>query len=168
MRRSHAHKEKFQSPKLVVRKRRHAQTVLGLSWLFVCANNGDTVRRAFAAIADQLRRRNARGASSASAWRMIAIRSGRREATGHFLVPSCNLPTVFPAGLAGKILCKKCLILLEQKGRSNAAYAVPPKRTSELSRAMSALCHKRTRAGQQTIRRIRRELRRFPWQARRD
>jgi len=116
----------------------------------------------------QHRRRNARGTSAVSAWRMIAIRSGRREATGHFLVPSCNLPTVFPAGLAGKILCKKCLILLEQKGRSNAAYAVPPKRTSELSRAMSALCHKRTRAGQQTIRRIRRELRRFPWQARRD
>ena len=28
LRRSHAHKEKFQSPKLVVRKRRHAQTVL--------------------------------------------------------------------------------------------------------------------------------------------
>ena len=69
-RRSHAHKEKFQSPKLVVRKRRHAQTVLGLPWLFVCANNGDTVRGACAPIADQHRRRNARGASAASTWRV--------------------------------------------------------------------------------------------------
>src|SRR5262245_57950618 len=43
LRRSHAHKEQFQSPKVVVRKSRHAQTVLGLPWLFVCANNGDTV-----------------------------------------------------------------------------------------------------------------------------
>src|SRR5262249_18042824 len=38
-----------------------------------------------------------------------------------------GLPIVFPAGLAGKIVCKKCLILLDQKRRSSAAYAVPPK-----------------------------------------
>src|SRR5215831_14505347 len=38
------------------------------------------VRRARAAIKDQHRRRNARGASAASAWRMIDDRPGRREA----------------------------------------------------------------------------------------
>jgi hypothetical protein len=39
LRRLHAHKEQFQSPKMVIQKPRHAQTVLGLHWLFVCTNN---------------------------------------------------------------------------------------------------------------------------------
>ena len=38
-----------------------------------------------------------------------------------------NLPIVFPAAVAGKILCKKCLILLGQTSRSRALSAVPPK-----------------------------------------
>ena len=38
-----------------------------------------------------------------------------------------HLPIVFPAAVAGKILCKKCLILLGQTSRSRALSAVPPK-----------------------------------------
>ena len=38
-----------------------------------------------------------------------------------------GLPMVFPAPDAGKILCKKCLILLRRTRRSCALSAVPPK-----------------------------------------
>ena len=37
-----------------------------------------------------------------------------------------DLPIVFPAGVAGKMLCKKCLILLVLVKGSRAVFAVPP------------------------------------------
>jgi len=73
-------------------------------------------------------------------------RVGRRAGASHHLAPRefhppCPgaaahriifaavlcLPMVFPADIAGKILCKKCLILLKQTTKTRAQYAVPPK-----------------------------------------
>jgi hypothetical protein len=50
--------------------------------------------------------------------------AGRKEQTEYSFARS-GLPIVFPTGLAGKILCEKCLILLDQKRSSGAVSAVP-------------------------------------------
>ena len=57
-----------------------------------------------------------------------------------------NLPIVFPAAVAGKILCKKCLILLGQTSRVALCPLYPRKRTCAVQLAMSALGQERTSA----------------------